>query len=109
MIGDKMITQNSNLVEISFKGSVDKLDDAIQNMLKLGFIQTHLQSSQPQQDDVIPWREAFSDMTRLQEDGIVLKETRNLLKLTQKQLANLTGIPQRHISEMGSATEVREV
>lgn len=98
-----MTTPNPSLIEISFKGSVDKLDDAIENMLKLGFIQTHLPSSQPQQADVIPWREAFPDVTRVQENGIVLKETRNLMKVTQKQLADLTGIPQRHISEMESA------
>ncbi len=98
-----MTTPNSNLVEISFTGSLDKLDDAIQNMLKLGFIHTNSSQSHPPPEDTIPWREAFPEITSIQENGIVLKETRKLMKLTQKQLADLTGIPQRHISEMESA------
>jgi len=94
MISDK------KLVEISFKGSADKLETAIENMLKLGFIQINPLF---QQSELIPWREAFPEMNRIQENGIVLKGIRQLMGLTQKQLADLTGIPQRHISEMETA------
>lgn len=96
------MVEDSKFVEISFKGSADKLETAIENMLKLGFVQIHT-SSPSQQDGLISWREAFPEMNRIQENGIVLKETRQLLGLTQKQLADLTGIPQRHISEMETA------
>jgi DNA-binding XRE family transcriptional regulator len=97
-----MISDNK-LVEVTFKGSVDKLEIAIENMSKLGFIQINPLPSNPQQEGGIPWREAFPEMSRIQENGIVLKETRLLMGLTQKQLADLIGIPQRHISEMETA------
>jgi DNA-binding XRE family transcriptional regulator len=99
-----MITPNVEFIEISFKGSIDKLDDAIKNMLALGFTQISVAPSPAQSDsDTVPWRTAFPEMTSLQENGIVLKETRKLKKLTQKQLADITGIPQRHLSEMETA------
>lgn len=98
-----MNTSNQEVVEISFRGSTDKLNDAIQNMLELGFIQINPLPSRSPLDDSIPWRKAFPEMTHTQENGIVIRETRKLLGLTQKQLAELTGIPQRHISEMETA------
>jgi len=94
------VIPDNKLVEISFKGSADKLEIAVENMLKLGFIQVNPSSSLPRQDESIPWREAFPEISRIQENGIVLKEIRRLMGLTQKQLSDLTGIPQRHISEM---------
>jgi len=97
------MSSDNKIVEISFKGSADKLEIAIKNMLQLGFIQVNPSSSLSQQDEYIPWREAFPEMNRLQENGIVLREIRQLMGLTQKQLADLTGIPQRHISEMETA------
>jgi len=48
------------------------------------------------------WRKVFHNMTRKQENAIVLKVTRKLMKFTKKQLADLTGISQRHISKMES-------
>jgi transcriptional regulator with XRE-family HTH domain len=56
-------------------------------------------------NDSIPWREAFPDMTTAEENGIVLEETRKLLKLTRKQLAELTGISEHHILKMESGEQ----
>jgi DNA-binding XRE family transcriptional regulator len=43
--------------------------------------------------------EVFSDLMT-NEQGATLRGYRNRENLTQRQLAELTGIPQRHISEM---------
>lgn len=47
----------------------------------------------------IPWRSAFPEFSG-NEKGTVLKGARLREGLTQKQLSETTGIPQRHISEM---------
>ncbi|MBW4057146.1 MAG: helix-turn-helix transcriptional regulator [Proteobacteria bacterium] len=52
-------------------------------------------------DEPIPWRDSFN--RHLADDsiaGVCLQSARTTKGLTQKQLADLTGIPQRHISEM---------
>jgi transcriptional regulator with XRE-family HTH domain len=46
------------------------------------------------------WREAFPKVTRAVENGIVLRETRKLLNLSQQQLSELTGLSRRRLSEM---------
>ena len=48
----------------------------------------------------IPWREAFPDMTDEQLPGICLAGARGKEGVTQKQLAEMTGIKRHHISEM---------
>lgn len=51
--------------------------------------------------DSIPWRESFSK--HFQNDtvsGVCLNSARTTKGLTQRQLAELADIPQRHISEM---------
>ncbi|WP_211216924.1 helix-turn-helix domain-containing protein [Desulfobacter curvatus] len=47
----------------------------------------------------IPWREAFKEF-KGNEPGASLAGSRHKEGLTQVQLSELTGIPQRHISEM---------
>lgn len=49
--------------------------------------------------DSIPWREAFKEFEG-NESGTSLAGGRHKEGLTQIQLSELTGIPQRHISEM---------
>ncbi|MDA8165355.1 MAG: helix-turn-helix transcriptional regulator [Desulfobacteraceae bacterium] len=51
-------------------------------------------------DDSIPWREAFPEYTDGQLPGVCPAGSRIREGLSQRQLAELTGIPQRHISEM---------
>jgi transcriptional regulator with XRE-family HTH domain len=50
--------------------------------------------------DSVPWREAFSHWTDADLPGKALVGARCKEGLTQVQLAQLTGIPQRHLSEM---------
>jgi plasmid maintenance system antidote protein VapI len=46
------------------------------------------------------WREAFPDITDTELPGRILKGARYREGLSQVKLPELTGIPQRHISEM---------
>jgi transcriptional regulator with XRE-family HTH domain len=48
----------------------------------------------------MPWREAFSPLEGAERPGRMLRAARTKEDLTQIQLADLTGIPQRHLSEM---------
>jgi len=78
-------------ISITFTGPEKNKLKAIEAVRKLGF---------KGMTDTIPWREAFLDHDENQEPGICLLGARQKEGLTQKQLAALTGIPQRHISEM---------
>lgn len=51
-------------------------------------------------DDTMPWREAFPQWADDAIPGVCLAGARHKEGLTQVHLAHLTGIPQRHISEM---------
>ncbi len=50
--------------------------------------------------DYIPWREAYPEFSEAQLIGKALTGARYREGLTQMKLAEVTGIPQRHISEM---------
>ena len=50
--------------------------------------------------DSVPWRELFSEYEEGTYPAIVLKGSRTKENITQKELAQMTGIPQGHISEM---------
>lgn len=50
--------------------------------------------------DAVPWREAFPGLTDEALPGTTLRGARIKEGLTQVELSNLTGIPQRHISEI---------
>ena len=48
----------------------------------------------------VPWREAFLPLDEAARPGRMLRAARTKEDMTQIQLADLTGIPQRHLSEM---------
>jgi DNA-binding XRE family transcriptional regulator len=75
-----------------FIGPAKKLQELRAYAAKLG-----IQES----DDSIPWREAFPEFQG-NEAGTMLSGYRHREGMTQMQLAEATGIPQRHISEMES-------
>ncbi len=50
--------------------------------------------------ETVPWREAFSHWTDTDLPGKALAGARHKEGLTQVQLAQLAGLPQRHLSEM---------
>jgi ribosome-binding protein aMBF1 (putative translation factor) len=65
-------------------------EKAIQALRDLGF----------EASDTIPWREAFPEYTDEDLPGVCLAGARTREGLSQRRLSELTGIPQRHISEM---------
>jgi len=79
------------LVNIVFTGPEKNRLKAIEAVRRLGF---------KDMGDSIPWREAFLDFDDNREPGVCLLGARQKEGLTQKQVADFTGIPQRHISEM---------
>ena len=78
-------------IEISFTGPPGNRLKAINALKKLGYVES---------TDSVPWREAFPDMADENLPGISLKGARVKEGITQKQLAEMTGIKQHHISEM---------
>src|SRR5437867_3257748 len=54
--------------------------------------------------ETVPWRECFPAWSEAQLPGVALAGARHKEGLTQVQLARLTGLPQRHISEMEHGT-----
>jgi len=50
--------------------------------------------------DSVPWRDAFPEFDDESIPSVTLRGARRKENLTQKQLAEWTGIPQSHISEM---------
>lgn len=88
-------------VQLRFLGPPGKRGEAVAALNALGFVDV---------SDSVPWRECFP-YSDDQLPGIVLAGARGKEGLTQRELAELTGIPQRHISEMenGKRTIGKEV
>ncbi|MFH1941776.1 MAG: helix-turn-helix transcriptional regulator [bacterium] len=78
-------------VELRFLGPIVNMARAIETLKPLGFMDA---------SDSVPWREAYPECSEAQLIGKALAGVRYREGLTQIQLSELTGIPQRHISEM---------
>lgn len=78
-------------IELKFIGPVVNMAQAIENLKPLGFVDT---------SDAVPWRDAYPEYSEEQLIGKALAGVRYREGLTQVQLAEKIGIPQRHISEM---------
>src|SRR3989339_2181330 len=78
-------------IELKFLGPIANMAKAVDVLKPLGFVDT---------SDSVPWREAYPEYTDEDLPGVCLRGSRYREGLTQKQLADMTGIPQRHISEM---------
>jgi len=50
----------------------------------------------------IPWREAFPELEKEPSYSVTLRGARNKESLSQAELAEKTGIPQSHISQMAN-------
>jgi ribosome-binding protein aMBF1 (putative translation factor) len=81
----------TNTVELCFRGPAAKKDEAARLLKKLGFESA---------EESVPWREVFPEYTNEQLPGVCLAGMRNREGFSQRKLAEMTGIPQRHISEM---------
>jgi len=75
---------------LTFTGPDDLKHEAIKLMRSIGFVDNQ---------GGISWHLVFPEFIG-NEKGTVLKGARLREELTQKQLSEKTGIPQRHISEM---------
>ena len=78
-------------IEMRFIGPIANIAKAIETLKPLGFVDT---------SDSVPWREAYPECSEAQLIGKALAGARYREGLTQMELSELTGIPQRHISEM---------
>ena len=83
-------------VTLSFIGPAEMKDRAVEFMRSIGFMDA---------EGSIPWRQAFPEFAG-NEKGVVLAGARGKEGITQKQLSEKTGIPQRHISEMENGKRV---
>ncbi len=79
-------------IVLHFTGPAGKRSAAISVMTRLGFVPEKI-------DDAQPWRTAFPELQD-NEAGVCLAGARHREGLTQREIADRTGIPQRHISEM---------
>ena len=77
-------------VMLSFAVPPDRIEEVLRTMRSLGLSPTH---------DSTPWRDALG-YTAEAMPGVLLSGARYREGLTQAQLAEKTGIPRRHISEM---------
>ena len=80
-------------IEIRFIGPVENREKAIKNLKPLGFVDAS--------EEYVTWRELISaEYTDEELPGVNLRGARYREDITQKQLSELIGIPQRHISMM---------
>lgn len=87
---ERTAKRRTKAVALRFTGPAAKVREAVKLMRSLGFQET---------EEPLPWREAlpYPD-ERL--PGVFLSGARYREGLTQVQLAERTGIPRRHLSEM---------
>jgi len=97
----------NDTIQVCFKIPQEKWNDIIQIMRQIGFEPTNVTLGAK----AIPWRNAFPEYSDAMIASISLKETRKMAEKTQQQLSQMTGIPQRHISEIenGKRTISKEI
>ena len=82
---------HTKTVELRFIGPINNMARAIETLKPLGFVDT---------SESVPWRDAYPEYSEAQLIGKALAGARARENMTQTQLAEFTGVPQRHISEM---------
>ena len=87
----------TEIIRITFTGPAENREKALNALKKLGYTDT---------SGSVPWREAFPGHDGTREPGECLAGARHREGLTQRELARITGIPQRHISEMENSKRV---
>jgi ribosome-binding protein aMBF1 (putative translation factor) len=83
--------RHTKSIKLNLVGPANKKAEAVNALLSLGFIED---------TDSIPWREAFPETSDQELIGSILIGARNKAGMMQKQLADMTGVHQRHLSEM---------
>ncbi len=86
-------------VNVTFTGPSAQMAEALEVMRALGFTTVEQRTLNQQAEGSIPWREAeaFKDLSF---PGAYLAGFRHREGMTQVELAERSGIPRRHISEM---------
>lgn len=79
-------------IEIRFIGPPEKREQAVECLRPLGFIDTS--------EEYVSWRELFPEYSDEEMPGSCLRGARFKEGITQQRLADMVGIPQRHISMM---------
>ncbi len=79
----------TNRVELRFIGPVEHRDEVIEAAKSFGYI-----------EESFPWRACFPEASKENLPWIALSGARTKEGLTQREVSVITGIPQRHISEM---------
>jgi DNA-binding XRE family transcriptional regulator len=87
----------TEIICLTFTGPAKNREKALNALKRLGY--SHDFGS-------VPWREAFPDHDQSREAGECLAGARHREGITQLELARVTGIPQRHISEMETGKRV---
>ncbi|MBN2000520.1 helix-turn-helix transcriptional regulator [candidate division KSB1 bacterium] len=82
--------RHTKRIVLTFFGPISERDKAIKLMESIGFKDA---------SDSMQWENSFPEF-KDNSAGVVLAGARYKEGLTQRQLSDLTGIPQRHISEM---------
>ena len=78
-------------IELKFLGPQANKTKALKALKSFGFVNI---------SDTVPWRDLFPEYADEEMPGVCLAGSRHKENMTQKQLSELTGIPQSHISEM---------
>ena len=79
------------IVMLTFRGPEKNRQKAVNALSRLGYENTA---------ESVSWREAFPQYKDSDLPGVCLRAARQREGLTQVDLSQKTGIPQRHISEM---------
>ncbi len=80
-------------ITLRFTGPASGREEALAAMKAVGFKVA---------DEAVDWREAFPEYADEELPGVILAGARLREDMTQAELAEKTGIPQGHISEMES-------
>ena len=88
--------RHTKKIVLTFTGPVSKKDKARELMESIGFKDA---------SENAPWMESFSEFLD-NSPGTALSGARYKEGVTQRQLSEITGIPQRHISEMENGKRV---
>jgi helix-turn-helix protein len=88
---------------LTVTGPMARAATALMALRALGFVEAAPpapQSVDAEPREAVPWREVFPPIPDAERPGRMLRAARMKEALSQIHLAQLTGIPQRHISEM---------
>ncbi|OQY55975.1 MAG: transcriptional regulator [Desulfobacteraceae bacterium 4572_88] len=83
--------RTEKLIQITITGPAANRGKVLRGLKEFGYSDT---------SDSVPWREAFPEHDEKNEAGECLAGSRHREGLTQRELAEKTCVPQRHISEM---------